>query len=72
MSLTDEWYLHTRLKLRGQSPSTFDGLTDFESRREKTRHVIREGHLDSEECWKVKGVSQTFAQAFAAVYQEQL
>lgn len=73
MNLTNEWHLHTKLKLRaGRAPTTFDGLTDFDQRREKTRAAIRAGGLDAEECWKVKGVAQTFAQAFRSVYGEEI
>lgn len=75
MSLTDEWYLHCKLKLRGSSAGKFgifDGLTDFDQRRERTRSAIRNAGLDAEECWTVKGTSQTFAQAFRSVYAEEL
>lgn len=72
MNLSDEWYLVSRLKLRGFGANTFSGVTDVEQRRESVRAAIRDGDIGAAECWRVKGKSQTFAEAFKSVYAEEL
>lgn len=67
--LEDEFYLFTRLKLLGLTGTTFDG-SDSEQRREKMRSAIKDFHLEENECWRIQGEPQTYAQAFAAVYGE--
>jgi len=69
---SDEWALVAKLKVYGLALNTFDGTSDYEQRKERVRAAIKHGKIESTECWRIKGQSQSFAQAFETAYAEKL